>query len=90
MAAKASQYLKAYVRAGFDYEFVRNVAFTLDWQRGLGAQFVHGGPNNLIGNFWSTNIGFQYQVLGKQRLPQVKGSVAPPPLPRLSIAVHCR
>ena len=61
LAAKASQYLKAYLHAGFDYEFVRNVAFTLDWQRGLGAQFVHGGPNNLIGNFWSTNIGFQYQ-----------------------------
>ena len=61
LAAKASQYVKAYVHAGFDYEFARNVAFTLDWQRGMGAQFVHGGPNNLIGNFWSTNIGFQYQ-----------------------------
>ena len=61
LAAKASQYVKAYVHAGFDYEFVRNVAFTLDWQRGLGAQVVHGGPNNFIGNFWATNIGFQYQ-----------------------------
>ena len=61
LRAKASQYVKAYLHAGFDYEFVRNVAFTLDWQRGLGGQVVHGGPNNFIGNFWSTNIGFQYQ-----------------------------
>ncbi|MGB3777033.1 MAG: hypothetical protein WA960_01640 [Tunicatimonas sp.] len=61
LAAKASQYLKGYVHAGFDYEFVRNVAFTMDWQRGMGVQFVHGGPNNLIGSFWSTNVGLQYQ-----------------------------
>lgn len=61
LAARVSQYAKAYAHFGFDYAFVRNVAFTLDWQRGMGAQFVHGGPNNLIGNFWSANIGLQYQ-----------------------------